>query len=76
MSMTRQQAEELLTTSLTRVISKWLDDAQSNELETARMEFGWIGDDLHRLMARSAMATWAASVDVQDYLKREGHLQD
>lgn len=36
----------------------------------------WVGDDLFYHMAEAAAAVLLAQGDVQEYLKREGHMKD
>lgn len=74
MSMTRQSAIEILTNSLTGVIADWIVNLNEGEGD-AFSEMGYVGEDLERLMAKAAMAVMAASADIQDFMKQEGHLK-
>lgn len=75
--MTRQEAIERFTAKLTTTIGDFFDGlSESDEEESAYSEMKLIGNDLARLMAKSAMATWEASVDAQVFLEEQGYLKD
>lgn len=76
--MTRSEAVAYMTEILAELIDEWIDATQDATPRTAEAseELGWVGRDLGRLMAVAAISVWAASADVQDYLKTEGHLKE
>lgn len=70
--MTRQQAIEQLTAELTKHIDGFFEQQTQSDPTPAYEAMGWVGEDLSRLMAKAAMATWEASADVQDFIQKEG----
>lgn len=65
---TRQKEVEALTARLTKVMDEFIQNTDDAD----RCTFGWMSEDLPRLMAKSAMATWEAAADVQDFMKANG----
>jgi hypothetical protein len=72
--MTRQKFIDVLTVKLTKamrpVMDELADDADALDV------IGWQGNELDRLMAKAAAAVVESSIDVQEYLQKEGMMRD
>jgi hypothetical protein len=72
--MRRKEAVERLQASLASHIQKWfieINEGRNPILVEAVTSMGWIGEKMHELMAKSAIAVYEASGDTEDYLRKE-----
>lgn len=70
--MTRADAVQRLESELSKTILSFIISASQDNFDDAFSAMGWIGEDLHRLMAKAAMAVWESSAEVQAFMKEQG----